>query len=140
MSSRITRRSILKRITMASVFSMINGWLSPFAQAIQQVTIPLKGIPVLTEIQGGLILKIKTLKKDVLLIRTGKESVSALSPICTHKKCTVKYKKEWGEIQCKCHGSKYSLDGKVTKGPAKKDLTAYKATIKGNNLILSIEP
>ena len=45
----------------------------------------------------------------------------ALSSICTHKGCKVRAQED-GSYMCKCHGSTYDRDGKVTKGPAPKDL------------------
>jgi cytochrome b6-f complex iron-sulfur subunit len=41
---------------------------------------------------------------------------SAMSLVCTHLGCTVEVKTN--ELACPCHGSRYGMDGKVTKGPA----------------------
>ena len=46
--------------------------------------------------------------------------VFALSTVCTHLGCIVK--KDGAEFSCPCHGSKFALDGAVTKGPAPKAL------------------
>jgi nitrite reductase/ring-hydroxylating ferredoxin subunit len=46
--------------------------------------------------------------------------VFAVSTICTHLGCIVK--KEAAGFACPCHGSKFALDGSVTKGPAPKAL------------------
>jgi len=46
--------------------------------------------------------------------------VFAVSTICTHLGCIVK--KEGAGFSCPCHGSKFALDGSVTKGPAPKPL------------------
>lgn len=45
----------------------------------------------------------------------------ALSSICTHKGCKVRAKDDQSFL-CKCHGSTFDGDGRVTKGPAKRDL------------------
>ena len=45
---------------------------------------------------------------------------SAISLICTHLGCTVE--QDADGFSCPCHGSKYSSDGKVLQGPAKKSL------------------
>jgi len=145
----VTRRSFLGRLTLAGIVSLIGGWFTPVVQAVQNVKIPLKKTPgmdkaewkqlrPLSKIKGGVILKFKTTK--VLLIRTGKKSVTALSAICTHEQCTLKYNKRWGEIRCPCHGSRYTLNGRVTKPPAEQDLKRYKATVEGDNIILDLDP
>jgi cytochrome b6-f complex iron-sulfur subunit len=48
------------------------------------------------------------------------EGVYAVSRVCTHLGCLVK--NEAGGFQCPCHGSRFALDGSVTKGPAPKPL------------------
>jgi len=48
------------------------------------------------------------------------DGVFALSTVCTHLGCIVKRESEG--FACPCHGSKFALDGAVTKGPAPKAL------------------
>ena len=45
-----------------------------------------------------------------------------ISLVCTHRGCTVEDKD--GKYVCPCHGAEFDLEGRVTKGPAKKDLEA----------------
>jgi cytochrome b6-f complex iron-sulfur subunit len=54
--------------------------------------------------------------------------VYAISTVCTHLGCIVK--REGPGFACPCHGSKFALDGVVTKGPAPKAL-AWLAVTKG---------
>ena len=57
--------------------------------------------------------------RSVAVFRDG-DDVYAVSTICTHLGCIVK--KEGAGFACPCHGSKFALDGTVTKGPAPKAL------------------
>lgn len=52
------------------------------------------------------------------------ENQMALSLTCTHQGCTVK-KQENGTFLCPCHGALYDSQGKVLKGPATRNLSAY---------------
>ncbi len=45
----------------------------------------------------------------------------ALSAVCTHKKCKLTAEKD-RSFYCDCHGSTFDPNGKVTEGPAKRDL------------------
>ena len=47
--------------------------------------------------------------------------VFALSSVCTHKGCKVRAQED-GSFLCRCHRSTFDPDGRVTKGPATRDL------------------
>ena len=51
--------------------------------------------------------------------KTGK--LLALSSVCTHKQCKLTTEKD-SSFYCNCHGSTFDSNGKVTEGPAKRDL------------------
>ncbi|MFN8545199.1 MAG: Rieske 2Fe-2S domain-containing protein [Candidatus Binatia bacterium] len=57
--------------------------------------------------------------RSVALFRDA-SGVYAVSTICTHLGCVVK--REGGGFSCPCHGSRFSSDGAVVKGPAPKAL------------------
>lgn len=52
----------------------------------------------------------------------GKEAISLT---CTHQGCTVA-KAADGKLHCPCHGAVFAADGKVLKGPAKRNLSKFK--------------
>lgn len=54
------------------------------------------------------------------LIRKGDKLV-ALSSYCTHRKCKLTTDRDHSFF-CPCHGSTFAPNGKVTEGPAKRDL------------------
>jgi Rieske Fe-S protein len=74
---------------------------------------------------------------DVIVVHTGK-AYEALSAHCTHLGCLVD-KREGNNLVCPCHGSRYSLEGKLLKGPATRDLTALRVSIDKKEKSLIIE-
>ena len=48
--------------------------------------------------------------------------IHALSPICTHVGCEVKWNNAELSWDCPCHGARYSYDGQILNGPAVKNL------------------
>ena len=46
----------------------------------------------------------------------------ALNPVCTHAKCVVGWNSSEKTWDCPCHGARYSINGEVLTGPARKAL------------------
>jgi glycine/D-amino acid oxidase-like deaminating enzyme/nitrite reductase/ring-hydroxylating ferredoxin subunit len=49
-------------------------------------------------------------------------SLTAVSPVCRHIGCLVSFNTAERSWDCPCHGSRYTLDGKVIQGPSVHDL------------------
>ena len=55
----------------------------------------------------------------------------ALSAVCTHQGCTVGFQSANGGFQCPCHGSVFSFNGVVERGPATRSLVHYGVCLGG---------
>ena len=72
----------------------------------------------------------KTVKIDaglpcaIAVTRTGpNDEFQVTGTQCTHQGCCINRSGDgW---QCPCHGARFDIDGTVTGGPAKKDLSVY---------------
>jgi cytochrome b6-f complex iron-sulfur subunit len=62
------------------------------------------------------------------------EGIHAVSTVCTHLGCVVKPNPEG--FECPCHGSRFTRDGGVTKGPAPRALPWLQVSSKGGVLIV----
>jgi glycine/D-amino acid oxidase-like deaminating enzyme/nitrite reductase/ring-hydroxylating ferredoxin subunit len=49
-------------------------------------------------------------------------SLHAVSPVCTHLGCHVKFNAAEATWDCPCHGSRFDVDGRVLDGPAVRNL------------------
>ncbi len=61
------------------------------------------------------------------IVRRGK-TLEALSSFCTHRRCKLAAEPD-RSFYCHCHGSTFDPDGKVTEGPAKRDLPVLASSI-----------
>lgn len=60
--------------------------------------------------------------RKMAVFRDDGGGVIALSPRCTHMGCNVDWNDADRTWDCPCHGSRYSFDGQVIKGPATRGL------------------
>lgn len=90
-------------------------------EKVAEKVIKLSDYPDLSSVGGYTMITSK-----VIVIRVSSSKFIALNITCTHKHCAVDYDGE--SFTCPCHGSEYSKYGKVTHGPAEKNLKSYKIT------------
>jgi Rieske Fe-S protein len=72
--------------------------------------------------------------RGFFIVRHG-QTLEALSAICTHRKCKVKVEPN-DSFYCKCHGSRFDPDGRVTEGPATQNLPVLPTSISENGHLL----
>lgn len=118
----VPRRTLLGAVSGA-VASML--W-SRFAVAGAVSAVPLKAAPVLKDVGGSIILKVKD--TEILFIRDTEATVVAVNPTCTHKANLLSYDAEKQLIVCKKHDSRFRRTGEIVKGPSKKPLTKFYKT------------
>lgn len=68
------------------------------------------------------------------VIRKGKRLL-ALSAFCTHRKCKLTAEPD-RSFYCECHGSTFDPNGKVTAGPAKRDLPMFPVVVNESGHLL----
>jgi cytochrome b6-f complex iron-sulfur subunit len=76
--------------------------------------------------RSHLLVKPKESGFPILLRKRADSSYDAVLLRCTHQGCEVGI--EGQGLACPCHGSEFSLEGKVTRGPAEKNLHSFKIT------------
>jgi Rieske Fe-S protein len=79
----------------------------------------IKGLSELATGEGKVV---KFEGETVALYKDEGGNVHALNPVCTHAKCVVGWNSAEKSWDCPCHGARYSIDGEVLTGPARKGL------------------
>jgi cytochrome b6-f complex iron-sulfur subunit len=132
MANKISRREFIKKSALGIVVGgaalssldiaaiAANSTRGKFTRSDGDIVINLKD-PKNSDLAkvGGAIF----LDDEDMLVRISQTKYLAVNLICKHKGCTVEL--EGSKFVCPCHGSEYAIDGKVTEGPAKKNLDTY---------------
>ena len=74
----------------------------------------------------------------IIIVRTSETEFAVLSRVCTHNGCGVGYQPSTMSFNCPCHGSRFSIDGGVTNGPATRSLKKYVSTFDAGTQVLTI--
>jgi cytochrome b6-f complex iron-sulfur subunit len=131
MSDKISRRDFIKTsalgvIVGSSALASINLKTfanSPKAKGVSKTSgddmvVKLSDNASLNKVGGSV-----KVSDELMLIRNSETTFLAVRTICAHKGCDVEL--EGDKFVCPCHGSEYTIEGKVTQGPAKKDLKTF---------------
>jgi Rieske Fe-S protein len=70
------------------------------------------------------------------VVRKGAKLI-VLSSYCTHRKCKLMAERDHS-FYCKCHGSTFDSGGKVTQGPATRDLPALPTIDEKGHLLVKV--
>jgi menaquinol-cytochrome c reductase iron-sulfur subunit len=80
--------------------------------------------------------KVESVKKTAWVVKEADNQVVAFGPQCTHLACAYHWEAAENKFVCPCHGSEFSLEGKVLAGPAPRPLDRYVTKIESNRLQL----
>ncbi len=64
-------------------------------------------------------------EREFILFDDGKNRPVAVSRTCTHLGCRINYHEDKHYIECPCHQSRFTPEGKRIAGPAEKDLISF---------------
>jgi menaquinol-cytochrome c reductase iron-sulfur subunit len=81
----------------------------------------------------------ETVIHEVWVIKHSPSEVTVFSPICPHLGCHYSWHPETQEFACPCHGSIYSMTGKVLGGPAPRPLDTLPTKLEKGELFVQWE-
>jgi menaquinol-cytochrome c reductase iron-sulfur subunit len=108
-----------------------SGWID--AGDVSQLV---PGVPVELSFQESRLdgWRLETEKKTAWVVKERDNKIVAFGPQCTHLACAYHWEMEAGRFICPCHGSNFSIEGKVLVGPAARPLDRYLTKIQNNRL------
>jgi cytochrome b6-f complex iron-sulfur subunit len=72
-----------------------------------------------------------------ILVNTQEGQLVALTAVCTHLTCTVRYETDSGTLYCPCHNGRFDLAGNVISGPPPAPLEVFKVEVVGEDIFVS---
>ena len=79
------------------------------------------------------------IQRDVWVVKKPDGSFTVFSPICPHLGCAYNWNNQKRLFICPCHGSVYTITGKVVAGPAPRPLDTLPIKIVNGNLYVKYE-
>ena len=102
--------------------------------AAGQIHVPASSAPQLAKPGGSVTLRLRDavsgspLGYGLLLANLGSK-VIASDRDCPHQGCPLTYVPEDRQIECPCHGSRFTSDGRVLNPPARTDIRTYPVSV-----------
>ena len=142
-----TRREFLQNLSFLLVGSIpivslfngcaLTGLVSYRAKSSNGiVALDVGSILELSEIGNAIQLDGENFSDSIIIAKLNEHNFIALSSICSHLGCTVR--KEGSFFRCPCHGSTYSLNGNVVKGPAEEQLKIFQTEFSNGKLTIHL--
>ncbi len=92
-------------------------------------------VPV-SEVPVGEAKFVRFLNKPAVIVRPNEQEIHALSAVCTHLGCIVKWDDSKQMLHCPCHGGMFDTKGNVVGGPPPSPLKAFIAKIEDDYIIV----
>ncbi len=129
-NATLGRRALFARIGWGALGASLVGSLAAgvrflFPKALDEPPSRFKAPPPDTYPVGG----VYAVEEQKSFVMRDEDGVFAMSAVCTHLGCTVKYMDAQREFHCPCHGSVFDKDGTNIAGPAPRPLPRLDASV-----------
>ena len=126
----VTRREMVKFLTLGSLFLAVANWATAFASKFLHrgsQNRQLLGLSDDLKPNGSALFRYPTAKDPCIAVRTADGKLVAYSQVCTHLSCAVVYDKSEQSLFCPCHNGRFNLEqGTPIAGPPTRPLPRIK--------------
>jgi Rieske Fe-S protein len=134
----MNRKTFLTRLSTLTIGAGCPGFLAACVSLPYVTGVPSEsGVAVSLESMSGMtyaLLDIPGQPAPIFLARGDDGAFTAVSLHCTHRGCVVKPAGD--SLECPCHGSQYTFQGGLIKGPAPRDLARFEVKERAGSIII----
>lgn len=138
------RRSFLNWLLAGAIISLVGATLYPIARYLYPRKVKAGQadwleVASLSELPVGGGKLVKYGREPVWVIHPSEGDYRALSAVCTHLGCIIKWNVEYpeghrGHFYCYCHAGVFDSLGNVLSGPPPKPLPSYQVRVSGGKV------
>lgn len=99
--------------------------------AARSMKFPVSDIPI------GEAKFVRFLNKPAVIVRPNEQEIFALSAVCPHLGCVVKWNETGKEFFCPCHGGRFDIKGNVLGGPPPRPLPSFTAKLENEYIVVT---
>ena len=137
----VSRREMVKFLTLGSVLLAAANWVTAFASRFigtsKTAEKSIGSVSVLDQ-QRSILFRYPTEKDPCIAVRTPEGKLVAYSQVCTHLSCAVVYNKRDNKLLCPCHNGSFNvIEGAPIGGPPTRRLPRILVEERGDQLFAS---
>jgi Rieske Fe-S protein len=134
----VSRREMVKFLTLGSVLLAAANWVTAFAGKVLRTgatSEKLVGSVAALDQQRSILFRYPTEKDPCIAVRTPEGKLVAYSQVCTHLSCAVVYNKKENKLLCPCHNGSFNIiEGAPIGGPPTRRLPRIHVEQRGDQL------
>ncbi|MDE3188699.1 MAG: Rieske 2Fe-2S domain-containing protein [Acidobacteriota bacterium] len=134
----VSRREMVKFLTLGSLLLAIANWVTAFARQLvrrDSSVVQLLGPASVLHQNGSMLFRYPTPESPCIAIRTPQGELVAYSQVCTHLSCAVVYDKLENQLACPCHRGIFNVDqGAPVAGPPTRPLPRVTIEQRGDQI------
>jgi cytochrome b6-f complex iron-sulfur subunit len=76
--------------------------------------------------------------EPLVIVRAGDDQIVALSAVCTHMRCILRWDNEAQGIVCPCHDGRFDRNGNTLSGPPIRALRQYPVDVQAGEIVVRV--
>ena len=134
----VSRREMVKFLTLGSVLLAGANWLTAFAAGMLGKTSKQEryiGSAAKLEQMGYVLFRYPTDRDPCIAVRSSDGKLYAYSQVCTHLSCAVVFNRDTDTLDCPCHKGVFNVqEGRPLAGPPTRPLPRVSLQQRGDQL------
>ncbi len=134
----VSRREMVKFLTLGSLLLAIANWATAFARKLvrrESSQVKLLGPARDLEQNGYMLFRYPSAESPCIAILTPERKLVAYSQVCTHLSCAVVYDRNENQIVCPCHRGVFDVNqGTPVAGPPTRALPRVRLEQRGDQI------